>query len=152
MQNVVLFWGHLLPLQESSLFCHITRNHAYIGAMKALQPWVAKNARRCSLIWVGGKLKAGQTYWQLRIQYATTVKGTLKPIDYSFSIVKYNNLLKDSPRQENEGNVRFTCSYTMSLEACIPTSFSLVGYFFFQSTSQLFTCHREEKCDVILSW
>lgn len=48
--------------------------------------------------------------------------------------------------------VRSTCSCIMSLQARIPMSFSLVGYFFFQSTSLFFGCLREEKCDVILSW
>lgn len=48
--------------------------------------------------------------------------------------------------------VRSTCSYIMSLQARIPMPFSLVGYFFFQSTSLFLGCLREEKCDVILSW
>ena len=48
--------------------------------------------------------------------------------------------------------VRSTCSCIMSLQARILMSSSLVGYFFFQSTSLFFGCLREEKCDVILSW
>ena len=39
----LLFSGHLL-----SLICHITRNH--VDSMKALQPLLAKNARRSSSI------------------------------------------------------------------------------------------------------
>ena len=83
MQNVVLFWGHLLPLQESSLICHITRNHAYIGAMKALQSWVATE---CT------KMLINMSWWKTK-GWANILTTTYTVCNHSKGNIKTKRLL-----------------------------------------------------------